>query len=41
MDYGDAAALEAEATGISPDGSSVGITMIMWVAAPHFFRTDS
>ena len=41
MDYGDAAALEVEATGISPDGSSVGITMIMWVAAPHFFRTDS
>ena len=41
MDYGDAAALETEATGISPDGSSVGTTMIMWVGSPHFFRTET
>ena len=41
MNYGDAAALEAEATRISPDGSSVGTTMVMWVGSPHFFRTES
>ena len=45
MDYGDSAALEAEAAGISPDGRSVAhngqASMILWVAAPHFFRTDT
>ena len=41
MDYGDAAALEAEAAGISPDGSSVGTHMVTWVGAHHFFRTDT
>ena len=41
MDYGDAAALEAEANRISPDGSSVGTTMVMWVGSPHFFRTET
>jgi len=41
MNYGDAAALEAEATRISPDGSSVGTTMVMWVGSPHFFSTES
>ena len=45
MDYGDAAALEAEAAGISPDGSSVAHK---WTGkhdplgcAPHFFRTET
>ena len=41
MDYGDAAALEAEAAGISPDGSSVGTHMVTWVGSPHFFRTET
>ena len=41
MDYGDAAALEAEAAGIFPDGSSVGIHMVTWVGPPHFFRTET
>ena len=41
MEYGDAAALEAEAAGISPDGSSVGTHMLMWVGPPHFFRTET
>ena len=41
MDYGDAAALEAEAAGISPDGSSVGTHMVTWVGPPHFFRTET
>ena len=41
MNYGDAAALEAEATRISPDGSSVGTHMVMWVGPPHFFRSET
>ena len=45
MDYGDAAALEAEAAGISPTGSSVAThgqaSMILWDAPPHFFRTET
>ena len=41
MDYGDAVALEAEAAGISPDGSSVGTHMVTWVGSPHFFRTET
>ena len=41
MEYRDAASLEAEAAGISRDGSSVGTTMVTWVGAPHFFRTES
>ena len=41
MEYGDAAALEAEAASISPDGSSVGTTMVTWVGSPHFFTTES
>ena len=45
MDYGDAAALEAEAAGISPSGSSVAThgraSMILWAAPPHFFRTET
>ena len=38
MDYGDADALDVEAAGISPDGSSVAThgkaSMILWVAPP-------
>ena len=41
MDYGDADALDVEAAGISPDGSSVGTHMVMWVGPPHFFRTET
>ena len=45
MYYGDAAALEAEAASIPPDGSSVAthgaVSMILWVAPPHFFRTET
>ncbi len=45
MEYRDAAALEAEAAGISPSGSSVAThgqaSMILWDAAPHFFRTET
>ncbi len=41
MEYRDPAALEAEAAHISPDGSSIGTTMVSWVAPPHFFRTET
>ena len=45
MDYGDAAALEAEAAGVSPSGSSVATngkaSMILWVAPPHYFRSET
>ena len=41
MDYGDAADLEDEAAGISPDGSSVGTHMVTWVGSPHFFMTET
>ena len=41
MDYGDADALDAEAAGISPDGSSVGTHMVTWVGPPRFFRTET
>ena len=36
FEYADAAAAEAEAALVSPDGSSVGLSMIGWVATPHF-----
>ena len=45
MDFGDAAALEAQAAGISPTGSSIAThgqaSMVLWVAPPHFFRTET
>ena len=41
MEYRDTAALEAEAAHISSDGSSVGTTMVLWVAPAHFFRTET
>jgi hypothetical protein len=40
FEYADAATAEAEAALISPDGSSIGTTMVSWVAAPHFYKTD-
>ncbi|MCH7611608.1 MAG: hypothetical protein IIB10_13100 [Chloroflexi bacterium] len=30
---------QSSAESISPDGSSVGTSMIMWVEAPHFYRS--
>ena len=45
MDYGDAVALEAEAAGVSPSGSSVATqgkaSMIFWVDPPHFFTSET
>ncbi len=42
FEFTDNATAEAAAKGITPDGSSVGadgsVSMITWVAPPHFFR---
>ncbi len=40
FEYVDAAAAEAEAALVSPDGSSVGTSMVGWVAPPHFYRVE-
>ncbi len=39
FEYADAAVADAEAALVSPDGGSVGTSMMSWVAAPHFFKT--
>ncbi len=39
FEYADTAAADAEAAFVSADGSSVGTTMISWVAPPHFYKT--
>lgn len=39
FEYTDAAAADTEAALVSPDGSSIGTTMVSWVAAPHFYKT--
>ena len=36
--YADAAAADAAAAPISPDGMAVGTRKIFWVGAPHFFK---
>ena len=38
FEYADAATAEAEAALVSPDGSSIGTTMVGWVATPHFYK---
>lgn len=40
FEYVDTAAAEAEAALVSPDGSSVGTSMVGWVASPHFYRAE-
>lgn len=39
FEYTDTAAADTEAALVSPDGSSIGTTMVSWVAAPHFYQT--
>ena len=39
FEYADESAAAADAQLVSPDGSSVGTTMITWVAPPHFYRS--
>ena len=38
FEYADATAANTEAALISPDGSSVGTSMVSWVAPPHFYK---
>ncbi len=38
FEYADAATADAEAALVSPDGSSVGTSMVSWVAPPHFYK---
>lgn len=40
FEYPDAVAADAEAALVSPDGSSIGTTMVNWVASPHFYKKD-
>lgn len=35
-----AAAAEKAAADVSPDGGSIGTSMISWIAPPHFFRKE-
>lgn len=39
FEYLDAAAANAEAALISPSGSSIGTTMMTWIAPPHFYKS--
>ena len=41
FDFGTPASASAVVATISADGSSVGTTMIAWVAPPHFYRSGS
>ena len=39
FEYPDTTAANADADMVSADGSSVGSTMISWVATPHFYKS--
>ena len=39
FEYADSGSADTEAALVSPDGSSVGTTMMGWIAAPHFYKT--
>ncbi len=38
FEYTDVAAAEAETALVSSDGSSIGTSMVNWVAPPHFYK---
>lgn len=38
FEYNDESAADAEAALVSPDGSLIGMTMVSWVAPPHFYK---
>ncbi|MEE9134687.1 MAG: hypothetical protein V3U25_02405 [Nitrososphaerales archaeon] len=40
FEYPDAESASREAALISPDGSSIGTTMVLWVDSPHFYKWD-
>lgn len=39
FEYESAEAMEADAAQVAPDGSSIGTSMVTWVATPHFFKS--
>lgn len=39
FEYETAEAMESEALQVASDGSSVGTSMMMWMDAPHFFKS--
>ena len=39
FEYESAEAMEQEAAQVAPDGGSVGTSMMMWMDAPHFYKT--
>jgi len=39
--YDSAQTMEADATQISADGSSIGTSMVDWTGTPHFFKTGN
>ena len=41
FEYKSAEAMEADSALVAPDGSSVGASMMMWMAAPHFFKSGN
>jgi hypothetical protein len=41
FEFPDANASQEAAASIAPNGSSVGTTMVGWIATPHFYKTDN
>lgn len=41
FEYASPAAADADAAKVASDGSSVGTTMITWVAPPHFYKAGA
>jgi len=39
FEYESAEAMEGEASQVAPDGGSVGTSIMMWMDAPHFYKT--
>jgi len=39
FEYENAEIMESEASQVTPDGSSVGTSMMMWVDDPHFYKS--
>jgi len=39
FEYPTVAAADVDAAKVSPDGSSVGVTVISWIGPPHFYRS--
>ena len=39
FEYASASEMEAEAKLVAADGGSIGTSMVMWMATPHFFKS--